>query len=622
MNEKQLAVDPPPTQTPILNTYIKPQERLPHDPNVTFEEYHWYALRTRTEEESYEAPKTNWKSLLMHKKDTHNDISAVQVQADTERKFSQSARRFEITDEEWTNASRAFRTASVGACKYISHIPWAKLTTRPGWYLITTDIIGPYGVGFAMGTLGWGPGIALYTVFGFMAGYSGYLIWYVFLGVDSYEFPARNYGDLGFRTWGTTARYFTNIIQALGLLLLLGQVTIQFGENISQVSKFKLCYAVCPVIFVCAGFFLTQIRTLKAYSIVANFAVWLNLLVIFITMGVIANSPPNYAISTLGSAGSAVDPTTITPDAEGNYPKIIHYSGLPAHSLVGSINGLLSGVLAYAGAQLFVEFLAEMRRPRDFLKAMWGAQLFIYTVYLVYGCFVYHYQGQYSFQPSYQGVSPYGWQTAGNMISLIAALIAAGLYGNIGIKVLYNNVLVDIFHAPPLVARYGKIIYACIVPFWWATAYVIAAAIPDYFGFVAIISASCLLNLTYTLPPFFALGYDIQKHAMRVEHGEGFDPATGRVLREQSTVKRWVRGFFSGGPFQVAKNIWHVLYVLASLSMCGLGMYAAIDGKLVATRASASANISDRYDRGIQEPPTQFVFVPIAAKPECLVTVR
>ena len=87
----------------------------------------------------------------------------------------------------------------------------------------------------------------MFTVFGFMAGYSGYLIWRVFLGVDSYEFPARNYGDLGFRTWGTTARYFTNIMQALGLLLILGQVTIQFGENISQASKFKLCYVVCPV---------------------------------------------------------------------------------------------------------------------------------------------------------------------------------------------------------------------------------------------------------------------------------------------------------------------------------------------------------------------------------------
>jgi hypothetical protein len=310
---------------------------------------------------------------------------------------------------------------------------------------------------------------------------------------------------------------------------------------------------------------------------------WLNLLVIFITMGVIANSPPNYAVSKLGSSGSAVDLTTITPDADGNYPPIIHYSGLPPNSLVGSINGLLSGVLAYAGAQLFVEFLAEMRRPRDFLKAMWGAQLFIYTVYLVYGCFIYHYQGQYSYYPSYQGVSQYGWQTAVNMLSLIGALIAAGLYGNIGIKVLYNNILIDIFHAPLLVTKRGKFIYAAIVPIWWAIAFVIAASIPDYFGFVAIISSSMLLNLTYTLPPFFALGYDIQKNAIQ---GSGFDPTTGQTLRSESTVKRWIRGFFSGGSIQVAKNIWHVLYFLASLSMCGLGMYAAIVGKCLVSSLS------------------------------------
>jgi hypothetical protein len=32
-----------------------------------------------------------------------------------------------------------------------------------GFFLITTDILGPYGVGFAMGTLGWGPGEATRT---------------------------------------------------------------------------------------------------------------------------------------------------------------------------------------------------------------------------------------------------------------------------------------------------------------------------------------------------------------------------------------------------------------------------------------------------------------------------
>jgi hypothetical protein len=163
------------------------------------------------------------------------------------------------------------------------------------------------------------------------------------------------------------------------------------------------------------------------------------------------------------------------------------------------------------------------------------------------------------------------------MISLVAALIAAGLYGNIGIKVLYNNILIDLFNAPPLITTRGKVFYACIVPIWWIIAFIIAAAIPDYFGFVSIMAASTLLNLTYTMPPFFALAFDIQKNSIE---GNGFDPVTGLVTRSESTVRRWVRGFFSGGLLQVATNIWHVIYFLASLSMCGLGMYAAVEGKL------------------------------------------
>ena len=410
--------------TIVQSEFIKPQARKLYDRNVTFEEYYYYAQKTREEEQNHVAPKTSWKDTLLRKKKSHdvngqtNGDARDPAKDHTELNFADPNKRIEISDEEWTNASRAFRTAGIGAV----------------FYLITTDIIGPYSIGFAFGTLGWGPGVALFTVFGFFAGYSGYLMWHVFLGVDSYQFPARNYGDLAFRTWGTIARHSVNFLQALALLLILGQVTIQFGQNISQMSKFRLCYIVCPLIFIVAGFFITQVRTLKSYGWFASMCIWLNLLAIFLTMGFISHSPPNYAAAELGSAGSAVDPESITPDKQCNYPSIVHYGGLPAANLVGSINGLLAGVLAYAGAQLYVEFMAEMRRPRDFLKAMWGAQVFIYVIYLVYGTFVYHYQGQYSYSPAYQGVSVYGWQTAGNAITLIAALIAAGLYGNIGIK--------------------------------------------------------------------------------------------------------------------------------------------------------------------------------------------
>ena len=164
------------------------------------------------------------------------------------------------------------------------------------------------------------------------------------------------------------------------------------------------------------------------------------------------------------------------------------------------------------------------------------------------------------------------------MMTLVSAIIAAGLYSNIGIKVLYNNIIFDFFKVP-ITSRAGRIMYAILVPIWWAIAYVIGAAIPDFFGLVSIISAFALLPMTYTLPALFALGYDIQRYAMRPHLGEGFDPTTGTIVRHGGTLQRWTRGFFSGGAVQVTVNSWHVLYVFGTLVTCGLGMYSSITRK-------------------------------------------
>ena len=154
----------------------------------------------------------------------------------------------------------------------------------------------------------------------------------------------------------------------------------------------------------------------------------------FITMGVAAHSPPLYSAAG-SSAGYSVNPDLVTANAAGVYPAITHSAGLPDPANFGaSINGLMQAVYSYGGAMLFTEFMSEMKRPYDFLKGMWGAQCFIYLCYMLYGLFMYGYQGQYLQNPSYLGISPYNWQTAGNVLAMVTALIAAGLYGNIGVK--------------------------------------------------------------------------------------------------------------------------------------------------------------------------------------------
>lgn len=70
-----------------------------------------------------------------------------------------------------------------------------------------------------------------------------------------------------------------------------------------------------------------------------------------------------------------------------------------------------------------------------------------------------------------------------------------------------------------------------------------------------------------------ALAYDIQLHAIR--KGEGFDPQSGSVIRQDRGLKRWGRGFTRGRWWL---NIFHVLYSIGAWATAGLGLYAAIKG--------------------------------------------
>jgi hypothetical protein len=119
----------------------------------------------------------------------------------------------------------------------------------------------------------------------------------------------------------------------------------------------------------------------------------------------------------------------------------------------------MQAVYSYGGAMLYCEFMSEMRKPWDFWKSLICAQTFIYCVYLFFGIYVYSFQGQYTVNPAQQGMGPHAAYTAGNIIYFASSLIAAALYGNIGIKVIYQNVLQELLGFPPLDAKAGK--------FWW-----------------------------------------------------------------------------------------------------------------------------------------------------------
>lgn len=149
-----LEADPRNTEHPVVAAGTVPIEtqlvQASHDPKVTFEEYAYYAAITRAEEkeanERYVAaqgPKT-FKSVLMgrfskgqHEENVVNSPTGSLSMGEKNGGLDEKAMTpadprtmGNVSDNEWKHASRAVRTAGWSSC----------------FYLITTDILGPFSV--------------------------------------------------------------------------------------------------------------------------------------------------------------------------------------------------------------------------------------------------------------------------------------------------------------------------------------------------------------------------------------------------------------------------------------------------------------------------------------------
>lgn len=407
----------------------------------------------------------------------------------------------------------------------------------------------------------------------------GFLLWKMFLGLDSDRYPLKSYGDVAYRLVGKSARHAVNIIQSVQLIFNVGIIIISNGQSLAQVSKDGACFIILCFVFAIAGMIFGQIRTLARLSWLANAAVWMNVFVMIATMAIVANTEPNYDAA-LANNFVEKGPVVTTAGPRGGV------------AFDGQIVGLMQAVYSYGGAMLFVEFLSEMKKPWDFWKGMLFAQLFIFVVYLFFGLFVYSFQGQFTINPAYQGISNYAWQTAANSIGLVSTLIAALLYGNIGIKVIYNNVLIELFKFPALGSRTGKLLWIAVVPIYWGTAFVIAAAIPQFSNLSGLIAAACILQFSYTFPPLFMLVFQIKKDAMQA--GDGFDPLTKTTTHLDSGLTRWKRGFSK----RLAFNLWNLVFCLGSAATAVLGIYSAAKGIKDAYAAGSPPSFSCRNPIG------------------------
>ncbi|EEP77878.1 predicted protein [Uncinocarpus reesii 1704] len=548
------------------------------DPTVTFEEYRYWAKLQRAQEHEENrqfveerGPRTFAsiiKSRFSHgihhekkKKEQKAQEEAAQQGALQVNRASSSEQEQNpnpptydtssaVTEEEWKTASRALKTASWGSV----------------FYLITTDILGWETTAFVFSSVGFGPGAALYVIFGLFAGLSGWILWRVYLGLDSGQYPMLSFGDTYFRVYGKKARHFINVSQSLQQFMTVAVLILSNGVKIAQLSDRKICFIVCMIIFMVAGMTLGSIRSLQHIGWFANVSVWVNIICFIIIMVACSNFGIDYEAVTRSTLIKEIGPVrTFAGPPPDQYQQ-------QAHGFAGQFNGINQLVYSYGGALLFIAFMAEMRHPWDFWKGMLCAQSFICVVYLLFGAFVYGHYGQYSVANLKNVIQPRELQIVANSFGLITASIACLMYFNIGMKTVYIEVFQEVFKFPPITTKKGRWMWYALGPVYWIIAFLVAAAVPNLNGISGIIGALLILNFTYTFPAFLYVGYRCQADAALP--GEGFDPVTGITTRHDNGWKRWVRGFKKNWHF----NTVNVIYGLGGLVCSGMGSWAAIEG--------------------------------------------
>lgn len=183
--------------------------------------------------------------------------------------------------------------------------------------------------------------------------YCGGLLWWLYVKLDSDRFPVKSYSDIAERATNLPAfRVFVTWLVFIHMIVNVATTSLSSAQSLYQIANGHICFVVAIIIWILvlvpppplmripandvhSGMVLNQIRTLKRYGWLASCAIWLNLLVIFLSMGFIAHSEPNYSAA---SAAYGVTQGPVIRQAFATYP------------FYERINGVMNIVYAFGGA--------------------------------------------------------------------------------------------------------------------------------------------------------------------------------------------------------------------------------------------------------------------------------
>ncbi|KAL5603798.1 hypothetical protein FOVSG1_006548 [Fusarium oxysporum f. sp. vasinfectum] len=353
-----------------------------------------------------------------------------------------------------------------------AEVKYKVLTWWQGGLLMVAETIslGILSLPKCVASLGLVPAIIILVGIGILASYTGYII-----GQYKLRHPhITSMADAGETLFGPIGREVVGLTQLLLLVFIMASHILVFTTAMNTLTNHATCSMVFGIVGMVISCMLSLPRTLMNVS-------WLSLV----------------------SFASILISVLICMIALGVNNKASQISAVVNTGLVNGFTAAANIVLSYASHNSFFTFIAELRDPRDFNKALVLLQTLDMTLYVVTAVVIYYYAGPDVASPALGSDSPiiskvtYG-------VALPTILIAGVVNGHIAAKAVYLRVFAgtDRIHKRDFVAVGSWI---AIGFGFWILAWIVASAIPVFNSLLSLLCSLFLSWFTFTLPGMFWL---------------------------------------------------------------------------------------------------------------------
>ncbi|GAA5998635.1 uncharacterized protein JCM10292_007119 [Rhodotorula paludigena] len=351
--------------------------------------------------------------------------------------------------------------------------------------LMKTQIgLGVLTIPSAFHTLGLVPGLIVLCVMAIMTGWTDYEI-----GIFKINHPqVYSLSDCGKLMFGRPGSFIFAFATWMYMAMTTGSAFISISTAFNAMSLHGACTAVFVVVAALMTFplaALPKLEQLKFLSWIALVAVISS--VLLVTIAIPVGGRPALA------------------PQEGPWDADFKVVGNP--TFAQAMNAISNILFAYSGTPLYLPIASEMRNPRDFRKAVVCSQTIMTCFYIVVGCVVYRYAGQYVANPALG--------TAGVLIKRIAygiglpgLLFTSVIYNHLAGKYIFVRVLRGSKHLNHSTPTHWLVWFACIFGCLMFS-YIVASAIPVFGGLVGLV-ASCFGTAMALHAEAFMWLYDIR----------------------------------------------------------------------------------------------------------------